>query len=219
MTFGTGSFLSAVDLGAWVAIGKDVALGVAAVVGATVALRGLDTWRRQLRGSVEYELARRLLRCTYRWRETIKSVRRPMVWAYEMPAPPNEDREAMSEEDVQHYGYATAYQNRWEKVVEARDELQTELLEAEVLWGKEINTRYNACFALEKELWVYLLTHLESRNPRARPGMQEAKERVLANQRDVLRELSSVGDEDAFSRDVSAAIARIEDFLKPRLRK
>lgn len=142
-----------------------------------------------------------------------------MVWAYEMPAPPNEDRETMSEEDVQHYGYATAYQNRWEKVVEARDELQTELFEAEVLWGKEINTRYSACFTLEKELWVYLLTYLESRNPRASPGMQEAKERVLANRRDVLREFSSVDEEDEFSRDVSAAIARIEDFLKPRLRK
>lgn len=156
MTVGTGSFLSAVDLGAWVAIGKDVALGAAAAVGASVALRGLDTWRRQLRGSVEYELARRLLRCTYRWREAIKSVRRPMVWAYEMPAPPKEDRETMSEEEVHHYGYAMAYQNRWEKVVEARDELQTELLEAEALWGKEINTRYNACFALERELYVYL---------------------------------------------------------------
>lgn len=52
-----------------VALAKDIVLMLAAVVGAYVALRGLSTWNRQLKGGAEYELTRRLLKCTYRLRD------------------------------------------------------------------------------------------------------------------------------------------------------
>lgn len=202
-----------------VAIVKDIVVGSAALFGAWVAWRGLGTWNRQLKGSVEYELTRRLLRATYRWREAIKAVRRPMVWAEEMPAPSDEESKAMSAADIQHYGYAKAYQLRWAKVIEARDELQTELLEAEVLWGKPAIDLYRAAFELQQELYVYIYTRLEIENPKTRPSLSEAKEKLLKNRRAVMHDFSAPGEEDDFSRDVSVAIASIETFLQPHLRK
>lgn len=198
---------------------KDVVIALAALIGAWVAVQGLSTWKRQLKGSVEYELTRRLLRTTYRWRESIKAVRSPMVWAQEMPAPSDEERKSMSEAEIQHYGYATAYQRRWDKVVEARDALQTELLEAEVLWGKQVLDIFSSAFELQRELYVYIYTRLESENPRTRPGMREAKERVLEKRRNVMYDFSTPGEEDEFSRDLSTAISGIESFLQPHLRK
>lgn len=44
----------------WVQILKDSLTAVAAVTGATVAVIGLKTWKRQLRGNAEYDVARRL---------------------------------------------------------------------------------------------------------------------------------------------------------------
>lgn len=210
------SFADVIDVAAVV---KDVAITSATLIGAWVAVQGLSTWKRQLKGSVEYELTRRLLRTTYRWRESIKAVRSPMVWAQEMPAPSDEESKSMSEAEIQHYGYATAYQRRWDKVVEARDALQTELLEAEVLWGKQVLDIYDVAFKLQSELYVYIYTRLESENPKTRPRMREAKERVLENRRDVMHDFSAPGEEDEFSRDLSTAISGIESFLQPHLRK
>jgi len=58
----------------WVAMASDIVVGIAAGVGAYVAWRGLGTWRQQLRGSSEYELSRRILRCTYQLRDAISLV-------------------------------------------------------------------------------------------------------------------------------------------------
>ncbi len=40
---------------------KDILLSACAVTGAFVAVKGLNTWRRQLRGQSEYDLSRRIL--------------------------------------------------------------------------------------------------------------------------------------------------------------
>ena len=60
---------------------KDIALTCGTIVGIYVAIRGLNTWNRQLRGTSEYDLARRVLRCVYRHRDALISVSvpRPVV--------------------------------------------------------------------------------------------------------------------------------------------
>ena len=100
-----------------IAITKDVVLTIAAAAGMYVAIRGLSTWNRQLKGGVEYELTRRLLRCTYRLREAIKSVRNPVMWSNEQPSPPDDEAKTMTQDQQRYYGLSKAYQNRWDKVV------------------------------------------------------------------------------------------------------
>lgn len=151
----------------YAAIAKDIVLTLAAVIGACVALRGLSTWNRQLKGGVEYELTRRLLKQTYRLREAIKGVRNPVMWGGEMPSPSEEEAKDMSREQLRYYGLSNAYQKRWDKVTEARADLQTELLEAEVLWGQEIHNRFEPVFKLQHELYVAVHFYLTVCNPDA----------------------------------------------------
>jgi hypothetical protein len=197
---------------------KDVVLAASAVVGAVVAVRGLNTWNRQLQGGAEYELARRVLKLTYRLRDVIKAVRHPVMWAAEMPSPSEADAATMSRDEVRHYGTAMAYQARWQKVADVRTELQTELLEAEVLWGSELRKRFEALNKLEHELLIAVRSFLDVSDPRTHEARKQAVFKRQQGARDVMYDdLSDKGDE--FTQDVVRAIQPIEDYVKPHLRK
>ena len=100
-----------------IAIAKDVLTGVAAIVAAGVAVAGLETWKRQLRGNTEYELPRRLLRSAYRLREAIRWTRAAAIMTTgEMVAAIRAAGvDTPSQGVIDDRGEALAYQARWEK--------------------------------------------------------------------------------------------------------
>ena len=63
----------------WLDLGRSVLVASAAITGVVVALVGLRTWRHQLKGKTEYELARRLLRAAYTVRGEFQRVRSPLM--------------------------------------------------------------------------------------------------------------------------------------------
>lgn len=195
---------------------SDVAVGMAAVVAAYVAWRGLKTWKEQLSGTTEYELARRVLRALYTHRNAINGVRHPFMSVEEMPEP--EDAGEMSREQVRHHGIAKAYQARWDRVMAARRELDAELLEAEVLWGAELGSRFKAIDALERELFVAVGTHVQQHDPALHARRREALERRAATRRDVLFGNFDDGP-DPYLSEYVAAVRAIEDYLRPHLRR
>lgn len=199
-------------------VAKDVVLTIAAVVGAYVAVKGLSTWNRQLKGGVEYELTRRLLKQTYRLREAIKGVRNPVMWAGEMPSPSPDEAAAMTKDQIRFYGMSSAYQKRWDKVTEVRTDLQTELLEAEAVWGREVHKQFDPLFKLQNEMWVAVYSYVTACNPDSSEGMRDAMDKAMRKNRDILYEISGE-TEDEFSSDVAKEISSIESFLKPHLRK
>ena len=117
---------------------KDVVLSGAAITGAVVAIKGLGTWQKQLKGQSEYELSRRILVSVFKYRDAINGVRHPAMWAYEMPSPPEDEAKAMSREQICFYGTSKAYQARCYKVQTERTSLYADLLEAEAIWGNEL---------------------------------------------------------------------------------
>lgn len=195
---------------------SDVAVGMAAVVAAYVAWRGLKTWKEQLSGTTEYELARRVLRALYTHRNAINGVRHPFMSVEEMPEP--EDAGEMSREQVRHHGIAKAYQARWDRVMAARRELDAELLEAEVLWGAELGSRFKAVDVLERELFVAVGTHVQQHDPALHARRREALERRAATRRDVLFGNFDDGP-DPYLSEYVAAVRAIEDYLRPHLRR
>jgi hypothetical protein len=136
----------------------------------------------------------------------------------EMPNPPVEKAETMSGEDIAYYGKSHAYQARWQKVSDVRIDLQAELLEAEVLWGGELNKLFEALFKLEHELFVAVQNYLSLSNPKESETRKIAIEKRQLNARDILYD-SLEEDGDEFTKDVSRAIAPIEQYLKPHLRR
>lgn len=59
-----------------ISILKDVAIGAASLTAAIVAIRGLKTWKLQLVGHEEYELAKRVITSAYKLRDSIQELSR-----------------------------------------------------------------------------------------------------------------------------------------------
>lgn len=174
---------------------------VAICTGAIMAIIGINAWKKQLKGSTEYELARRYLKAAYKIREAIKYVRNPFITIDEMA-------NAFKESGVEGVDYSdnrktnrAVYSLRWKKVMEARTDLDVELLEAEVIWGKEsvsITSEFNSQI---NKLYVSLKMFLE--------------ERTMNPDREIIYDM---GEQDAFNPEVNKAIEKIENFLKPHLK-
>src|SRR5690348_10031730 len=104
---------------------------VATFCGIGIALVGLFTWRRQLHGTVEYDLARRLLRRVYTVRDRIAEVRHPFISRGEFATAfkeagvtPNDQGAGLDPQSTR-----LVYNRRWSAVTSAASDLDVELLE------------------------------------------------------------------------------------------
>jgi len=195
---------------------KDFILSGSALVGAYVAVKGLNTWQRQLKGQVDHELARRLLVTLFKYRDALSGVRHPALFAYEMPTPPQNEGRHYSQEEIRYYGTSKAYQTRWDKVQAERTKLYADLLEAEALWGEELKKLFSKLYGLEHELFITVRQYLDLMNPETPTATKDAVEKIRRNKRDILYDdLSEEPDE--FKKDIKNAMEQIESYLKPKL--
>lgn len=195
---------------------KDLILASAAITGAIVAVKGLGTWQRQLKGQSEYELSRRILVSLFKYRDSINGVRHPAMWAYEMPNPPEEEAKIMSREQISFYGTSKAYQARWDKVQEQKTALYADLLEAEAIWGMGLKNLFQSVFDLEHELVTQIRHYLELINMDVKEYRKDAIRKIDENKRDVMYDLSS-DEPDEYKKDLLDAITAIEIYLKAKL--
>lgn len=195
---------------------KDLVLSGAAIAGAVVAIKGLGTWKRQLRGQSEYELSRRILVTLFKYRDAIAGVRHPAMWAYEMPRPPDDESKNMSRERVGFYGTSKAYQARWDKVQAERMSLYADLLESEAIWGDELKKLFKVLFNLEHELFTTVRHYIELINPDTGEASKEAIANIDRKRRDIMYDdLSEEGDD--YRKDFQRGVDAIEKYLKPKL--
>jgi hypothetical protein len=195
---------------------KDIILAGAAITGATVAVKGLGTWQRQLKGQSEYELSRRILVSLFKYRDAVNGVRHPAMWAYEMPNPPEEEAKTMNDSQIRSYGASKAYQARWDKVQTERTALYADILEAEAIWGPELNSLFKKVFNLQHELFTKIRHYLELINQDTHEASKEAIRKIDEKSRDIMYDMS--GDEpDVYKQDLLNSIESIELYLKPKL--
>jgi hypothetical protein len=199
-----------------ISIIKDFILASAAITGATVAVKGLGTWQRQLKGQSEYELSRRILVSLFKYRDAIARVRHPVLWAYEMPSPTQEKAKSMNNDQIEFYGTSKAYQVRLDKVQTERTNLYADMLEAEAIWGSELNSLFKVVFDLQHELFTKIRLNLELMNPDTRDAQKKAIIKIAGKFEDII--YSHFGDEpDKYKKDLLDAIESIELYFKPKL--
>ena len=199
------------DLAAALSLVKDIALTTAGVTGTYVAIRGLSTWRRQLRGQTDYDVARKVLRCTYRFRDAFEAARSPFMWPSEMvPLPDEPPSEAHAQQTHQQQrGYRRRLQALWE----AGRSLDAELLEAEVLWGGNAGDLsrplWNAAIDLETAIGQLL-------EPRETPVPPSEREEWAAERKAIRATVYARGrnDADPFRTQVRQAVAAIETVVR-----
>jgi|GEM_PF-882192 len=202
---------------AYVTFIKDIITGLAAAIAAVVAINGLQTWKKQLKGKTEYELAQRLLRSTYKVRDAFVNFRYWQVTDNEEFQATKGENIEYDLEDSKRYNdiQRAVYSIRWQKIQEAFIDLDSVALEAEAIWGPTVREYVtdlrNYATILQHNLEIYL--EWKSR-------MLEQLHPMTDDDRAVLRIMHEMpGDkENFFSKAIASAVSKIENFLKPHLK-
>ncbi|MBU1138814.1 MAG: hypothetical protein KKA76_07550 [Proteobacteria bacterium] len=191
---------------------KDVILIFAAILTANVAVKGLQSWARELKGKADFEVARNLIRSTYKLRDELSYCRSPWIPINEFPQGYDPTRRTPSGE-AQAYSYL--YTNRWKPVASALQEFETQSLESEALWGSEFKPKTDEMRQCVRNLQVSidaLISNYANDGEDFRSD-DAFKKRVKAEVQEINRK------ENPLSLKINAAIKAIENAIRPHIRK
>jgi hypothetical protein len=194
-----------------------VAVSAGAALTAFFAWRGVDTWRRQLKGRAEYEAARAALRSAYRVRDALSIVRSPFMTSGEQAAAGAEVDPQLSELDpssseTQARRQAAGYQVRWRAVASALSDLDVARVEAEALWGASAADCFAELRGCASELNASLTMYLRREaQPRWHASSDDFDEKLF-------RTVFAGGDGDIYSARVQRSLESVEAYFRPRLR-
>jgi len=195
----------------WYLITKDVLTVLFTLAGLIIAGLGLATWKKQIKGSKEFEAAHNLHFAMLKLREAIKHVRNPAIWPSESQRAVKfikEKNPEKSDEELKKNEHAYVYEMRWQKITDAYTEAESHLLEAEALWGHEIMDLTKPLNKKVRELNINL-------NQNFAPEMRT---KGLMAIHDVIYDKSSETEQDAFSAEVSKYIDAIADYLRKKIK-
>ena len=194
---------------------KDTIVAAAAAVGLWYGWQSLSTWRRQMAGQVHWELARRMLRNVYAVRDALNFVRGPFMTGGEIAAALDKRpklTQPLNEQQEQARGLAVAYEDRWSRVQQAFSELDTTRLEAEVLWGADAAAALEPLRGVIRDLQVALYLYLTSQ------GGRRDRTEALNSAEVTVFGIPGEDGRDAYADKLSAAIAKVEQYIRPRLK-
>jgi hypothetical protein len=198
----------------FVPIGKDIAVALAAITGGFVGIRGLATWQRQLSGNTEYRLAKDILTCVCDIRDTIDTIRNPLVSYPHEPDLPKEKLETLATRQREWHALAQAYERRWRPLQAIVARLETNLIEAEVVWGNRTVDKACILSSLISDLHRAIHLFVEARNPLERDAtvaeLFDEKQRLI---------LYGGRKQDEFKNQVNQAVSDIEKVLKPHIER
>ena len=185
---------------------KDIVTVVATIGALVIGFFGLNTWRRQHRGTSEYEIAKNAVIHSYKFQMALQSVRNPMIHLSQAEV---EGGKRLEEEQ-------RIYQERLDLLIPFRSELQTIGLEAKVIWGDEARDCFDLLHQAAAELNAAIWMHFWLKGAFAGPGaiVDNNPDRVIENNKIVY----FLSEEDEFSVKIQSAIKCIEEYYQPKVR-
>ena len=202
-------------LGEIIAITKDVLVAIAAATTAIVAVLGLKSWSRELKGKTEFEAARLLMKSTYKLRDELAYARSPFIRAGEFPEDyPGNMQENPPEREAQAWAYV--YENRLSPVRDALQEFDTNLLEAEALWGGEIKQKGDDLRQCIVELHAAIEAVIEDKRNN---GEDFKADREFAKSMRSQVSASRNSQDNQLNNKIKNAIDAIENQIQPHLNR
>lgn len=174
----------------------------------------LQTWKRQLKWTIEYELAKKILHRVYQAERYFNQVRSPVISAYIDPSDTPEKK---------HEKYHQIYKTRIDPLFSVIEELNVDILEAEVLWGNSLKELVYEMFRHLRELQVWVEEYIKIKS--GLPGYtddypldlkKEYREIIYWKQ---LWYFTDYHKDDRFALEFERKIKNTENYLKPFLRK
>ncbi len=192
---------------AWINLFKDGFTALSVPATAFIAIRGLKTWQRQMKGTAEFELMRNILRAVYKVRDALRAVRSAAFWT-------GEGDEVVIEDYIAHLTQTDkAHISRWNKVTEAVTELAVVRNEAEVVWGAEAQQKLLLLNMPYIKLGSALANYRELKQNRLRDE-QERKEMIELHNIICQRDFSD--NIDDFDRELNNAVNQIEVYVRSK---
>ena len=199
----------------WISAIKEIIIGLSAVLATIFAYIGLNTWRKELKGKAEYQLAKDVLKSVYKVRDAFHHVRNPAIFAYEYPEEMR-DYSGNLKPEKDYEGLHYVYEKRWEKMNEAFKELEEHHLNAQVEWGPEFQNVIINLRSCRAELLVEIQRMLdEKKNPRRVIRDEESMEKTFS----ILYDRGSNKDFEKFTPKINAAVQESEVWLRPHIKK
>ena len=137
---------------------RDIIVGLAAISTAIVAWRGLSTWRRELKGKADFEVATNILQAVYATRMLVSRIR----WEGTLPASYETHRENLNEERSKLFVHSQLGEALWgHKIRDAVLQLNSKVNELVVAisrqLGKGASQSYDTVQFLSDEAIVHQL--------------------------------------------------------------
>lgn len=202
------------EISEWVGIVRDIFVGGSAATAAYFAYQGLDTWRRELKGRSEYQLAKDVFKALYRVREAFKIVRNPEIFSYEYPEEMRNFHGYLKREH-DFDGTMHVYNERLKHLNKAFLELEDLHLHAQVEWGPEFQDRIVKLRECRSDLFTVIDIMLDrKKNPQDR-GMIDAEK--MKKEKLVLYNMGRESEYGQFTRKIEDAIQEFETWLRPKI--
>ncbi len=192
---------------------KDIVVAVSAATVAFLAYQGVDTWRKELKGKSEYELAKNVLLAVYQVREAFKYVRNPLIMTYEYPEEMTHANGHLRSE-LRYEGMQHVYQERWKQMTVAFTALENKNLEALVEWGSEHQSVINPPRKCRTQLLIAI--HDMLGRDKYQDNWETTKRQTQDDERSILH-MYEDPNLDKFTPEINAAIQLFENWLRPHL--
>ena len=199
---------------------KDALSIVSGIILTTIAFLGLQTWKKQLKGNTEYNLARRFLRSVYKIRNAIDYIRNPFITSGETASAIQESNIVIDKSDSDNRATSqnAVYQQRWNRIQDALSEFNVELFEAEVLWGKEIREVVIPLGICISDLRLEIQRMLSRLHREFQEEIDEDEDRRRNEIIYSFEGLMSEETENQFSKEIIKSIHVIEDYIRPLIK-
>ncbi|HAT1776023.1 hypothetical protein D7217_11305 [Legionella pneumophila] len=188
---------------------KDFVTIITLSIGAYVACIGLQTWKKQLKGSQNYNLAKSMLINLYKYRESLNQVRHPAIWGNEYPKFSPDELINMSPQERSYQEKTHAYENRWSNINQIKPILLENLIESQVLWKQDLSTHFQKLFKLEFQLRTAVIHYLQVIKPHS------AKDSLEKSDEDLIWD--TLNENDPFRIKINEVIYEIEKHVKLHL--
>jgi hypothetical protein len=200
---------------AYVTLIKDILTLLATAIAGVVAVKGFQTWKKELHWKTEYKLAQRLTKATYKVRDAIAGFRNPLTIGTEVQQILNAGLQNQKKYNSKLYASALekVYRKQWQAVQETLLDLDAVALEAEAIWGEIALEQLNPLKESTTLLSNYMEMHIQNVNkPESSPtkNAQGAIEEIIYETRG--------NTPNSFSNKITEAVRKIENFLKPYLK-
>jgi len=188
---------------------RDAVVAVGAAGTAIAAWRGIHAWRQQLVGKERHRVAAELLKAAIKWREAVRLVRAPMMFAHEMEPLPEEQERSLPDAADNYKNATRGYTRRWKRVQEARALLEASVIDGEIYLGAWAREWFSDLLTAEIKLRHAVEDFLRAQ---MRPERIPSRETKRVAERDAI--LYGGGSSDEFGKIINETVENLRVLVK-----